>query len=262
MKNKQKTFKTLVGEIFNKKFHSVFVAILGPNQSGKTALALYIMELLYAMGIYEVFAGNVIFDSEPPFPYTYIDNLPDLKRFCQSQKKRVLFLGDELGSWAPKDQPWLNVEFIRELQQVRKYKLSFLGCAIARVDSRILNEKHFHGYFEKPSKIRQDIAIYYDWLKNRRAKVYNIPNTTIAYDTYQSAMFYMEGKQQSEIPLSPEHEIVKKYLELGSWKAAGIHQQEGKRAIVKVLQFHFKNCLTQKLPGKETETVTESQTAS
>ena len=57
-----------------------------------------------------------------------------------------------MGDWAPRDQPWLNVKFIKELQQVRKYGLSFLGSGISRIDARILNEKHFHGYFEKVSK--------------------------------------------------------------------------------------------------------------
>ena len=45
------------------------------------------------------------------------------------------------------------------------------------------------------------------------------------------------------VPLNPEHKIVKEYLKHGSWKAADIHPQEGKRAVSKVLEYHMKYCL-------------------
>jgi hypothetical protein len=44
-------------------------------------------------------------------------------------------------------------------------------------------------------------------------------------------------------PLNPEHEIVRKYLECGSWKETGIHQQIGKHAVFKVLQYHLNHCV-------------------
>jgi len=45
------------------------------------------------------------------------------------------------------------------------------------------------------------------------------------------------------VPLNPEHEIVKKYLEHESWKKVGVYRQEGKRAVLKVLRFHMSHCL-------------------
>jgi hypothetical protein len=50
-------------------------------------------------------------------------------------------------------------------------------------------------------------------------------------------------KEGATIPLNPEHEIVKKYLEHGSWKKAGVYTQEGKRALQKVLRFHYNHCI-------------------
>ena len=159
--------------------------------------------------------------------------------------KRYFFLASERGDWAPKDQPWLNVKFIKELQQVRKYGLSFLGDAIDRVDSRILNEKHFHGFFEKVNKAKPQFAVYYDWFNGNKVKLKNIPKTKIKFNTWYSASFYMEPQVASDaiVPLNPEHKIVLKYLDAGSWKAAGVHPQEGKRAINKVLRFHLSKCL-------------------
>jgi len=159
--------------------------------------------------------------------------------------KRYFFLGSEMGDWAPKDQFWLNVKFIKELQQVRKYGLNFLGDGIDRIDARILNEKHFHGYFEKVNKARPQIAVYNDWFNRKKVKIYDIPRTSIGFNTWYSANFYMEPQlpDNAVVPLNPEHEIVKKYLEHGSWKKAGVHPQEGKNAVQKVLRFHLTHCL-------------------
>ena len=58
----------------------------------------------------------------------------------------------------------------------------------------------------------------------------------------------------TRIVLSPEHEIVKKYLECGSWKLADIHPQAGKRAIAKVLDHHFRHCLHETEQKEQTTT--------
>ena len=240
-----------IKEIYNKKFQSVWTCTLGPNQSGKTDFNLYQMERLHALGLGDAFGSNMPLKAK--FDIDFIEDFQSLKRRCQMLNpdpkkhgiKRYFFLGSEMGDWAPKDQPWLNVAFIKELQQVRKYGLSFLGDAIDRVDSRILNEKHFHGFFQKVNKAKPQYAIYYDWYNRKKFKLYDIPRTSIDFDTWYSAAFFMEPqlKEGAIIPLNPEHEIVKKYLESGSWKKTGIDTKKGKRAVEKVLRFHLTKCL-------------------
>jgi len=44
------------------------------------------------------------------------------------------------------------------------------------------------------------------------------------------------------ISLNPEHGIVKKYLESGNWKKAGIRPQIGKHAVFETLQYHMTCC--------------------
>ncbi|GAH36521.1 unnamed protein product, partial [marine sediment metagenome] len=109
----------------------------------------------------------------------------------------------------------------------------------------ILNEKHFHGYFEKVNKARPQFAIYNDWFNRRKVKIYDISRTRIGFNTWYSANFFMEPqiKDGATVPLNEEHEIVKKYLDHGSWKKAGVYTQEGKRALQKVLRFHYTHCL-------------------
>lgn len=211
------------------------------------------MERIHALGLGDAFGANIP-DLKADFDIDFIEDFQTLKQRCQMLNpnpekqglKRYFFLGSEMGDWAPKDQPWLNVKFIKELQQVRKYGLSFLGDAIARVDSRILNEKHFHGYFEKLSKANPTVAIYHDWFNQRRTTIVNIPRTSIGFNTWHSASFFMEPQNPdvAHIPLNREHEIVKKYLESESWKKAGIDTQTGRRAVFAVLQYHMDHCLS------------------
>ena len=262
------TLDDLIKRIYNKKFQSVFTCTLGANQSGKTDWNLYQMERLHALGLGDGFGANIP-DLETDFKIDFIEDFETLKKHCQMINpdperygiKRYFFLGSEMGDWAPKDQPWLNVKFIKELQQVRKYGLSFLGDAIDRVDSRILNEKHFHGYFEKINKARPQIAVYIDWFNRRKVKIYDIPRTSIDFNTWYSANFYMEPqvKDGTVLPLNPEHEIVFKYLDLGSWKKVGISTQEGKRAVLKVLRFHRTYCLHELAEEKDVSAPIETE---
>jgi len=253
--------------IYNRKYQSVWTCTLGQNQSGKTEWNLYQMERIHALGLGDAFGANMPLEAD--FEIDFIEDFQTLKKRCQMLNpdpkrhgiKKYFFLGSEMGDWAPKDQPWLNVKFIKELQQVRKYGLSFLGDGIARIDSRILNEKHFHGYFEKISKANPKVAVYTDWFNNRRTQIYNIPRTSIGFDTWYSANFYMEPqlKEGAIIPLNPEHEIVKKYLDTGSWKKTGISTQEGKRAVQKVLRFHLAHCLQELAEEKQDSTPIKSE---
>jgi len=246
------TLDDFIKRTYKKKYQSVWTATLGPNQSGKTDWNLYQMERLHTLGLADGFGSNIP-DLEASFDIDFIEDFATLKKHCQMLNpdperygiKRYFFLGSEMGDWAPKDQPWLNVKFIKELQQVRKYGLSFLGDAITRVDSRILNEKHFHGYFEKINKAKPQLAVYYDWFNGKKVKLYDIPRTSIGFNTWYSANFFMDPQMPSDavVPLNPEHKIIAKYLEYGSWKSAGIHPQEGKRALSKVLRFHMTHCL-------------------
>lgn len=225
--------------------------VLGKKQSGKTDFILYMMEILYELGLMDAFGSNM--PMEAPFHVDFIEDFETLEKTCRMLNpnpnkkglKKYFFFGSEMGKWLPKDQAWRNTSFIENLQTVRKYGLNWAGDAISRVDSRVLNEIHFDGCFKKLSPANPKIAYYEDWETDERTYLYDIPRTKIKFDTFYSANFYMKPQieENKSIPLNPEHEIVKKYLECGSWDKAGIHRQEGKRAIEKVLKFHLDNCL-------------------
>ena len=49
--------------------------------------------------------------------------------------------------------------------------------------------------------------------------------------------------ESNMMPLSPEHKIIKKYLECGSWQKAGTRPHIGKRTVQKILEFHMAHCV-------------------
>ncbi len=240
-----------VKELYRRKHQSVFNAVLGPNQSGKTDFCLLLMEKIHKLDLADAFGSNMPMKAE--FEVDYIEDFQILKKTCRMLNpdpdkrglKKYLYFGSEMGKWLPKDQAWRNVKFIEELQTVRKYGLNFLGDGIDRIDERALSKSHFHGVFYKLGKQNQKTAIYNDWLYGRTTTLVKIPRTSIKFDTFHSANFYMEpqGLDGKRIPLNPEHQIVKKYVETGSWKKVGVSTQEGKRAILKVLKLHLSSCL-------------------
>ena len=209
------------------------------------------MEILHKLKLMDAFGSNM--PIEAPFEVDFIEDFQTLKKRCQMLNpnpntrgiKRYFYFGSEMGKWLPKDQAWRNVNFIEELQTIRKYGLTFAGDAIDRVDSRVLNETHFDGCFTKYNPKNPTVAYYEDWITGERTHLKKIPRTSIKFDTFYSANFYMEPQtpETLKIPLSPQHEIVKKYLKEGSWTKAGVHRQEGKRAVMEVLEFHLTNCL-------------------
>ena len=211
------------------------------------------------LGLGDAFGSNIpdldTSKCTEPFEIDFIEDFQTLRKRCEMLNpdpekhgiKRYFFLADEMGDWAPKDMAWLNVKFIKELQQVRKYGLSVLASGIDRIDSRILNEKHFHGYYEKVSKANPTIAIYYDWFNRRMPKLHGIPRTKIKFNTWHSASFFMEPQipmGDSIVPLNPEHKMIIKYLDSGaSWDKTEYQRTQGKRAVDKVLRYHLKHCL-------------------
>lgn len=245
------SFNDFIKEIYGKN-QSVFTCVLGANETGKTDFNLLQLERLHDLGIAKHFASNMK-SVKADFEILFIEDFETLENHCRMINptpkkhglKKIIFFGSEIGKWMPRDQAWKNVDFIEKLQTVRKYGLSMLTDAIDRVDGRVLSPRFFRGDFEKPYKDNKKFAIFTDYTNGRQYQFRDIPKTRIDYDTYETANFYMKPQvpENAIVPLNPQHEIVKKYLETPSWKKLGIHAQEGKRAVIEVLTYHMENCL-------------------
>ena len=262
------TFNSFIKHIYGNN-ESVFTCVVGENETGKTDFNLLQMERIHELGLAKGFGSNMK-SVKAAFEIDLIEDFETLEQTCRMLNpnpkkyglKKYFFFGSEIGKWAPRDQAWKNVEFIEKLQTVRKFGLSMLTDAIDRVDGRVLSKRFFAGLFEKPSKSNKKFAVYEDWGNGQTFQFKDIPKTRIEYDTYETANFYMKPQvpEDAIIPLNPQHQIVKKYLDSGSWKKADIHPQEGKRAISAVLDYHMKHCLHSIQEPVETKAVSEAVT--
>ncbi len=260
------SFNGFIKHLYGKN-ESVSTCVLGPNESGKTNFNLLQMERIHDLGIGHRFGSNMK-DVKADFPIDFIQDFETLKKTCQMLNpnpkkyglKKYFFFGSEIGKWAARDTAWLNTDLIGELQTVRKIGLSLLTDAIDRVDARVLSPAFFAGEFAKPFKSNKKFATWRDYATGQEYTFKDIPKTRIEFDTYETANFYMKAQvpENIRIPLNPEHEIVKTYLASGkSWKKAGIHPQEGKRARDKVLEYHMERCLCSIQEGDTPKEVSE-----
>lgn len=248
------SLENLVKRIFAKKKQSVWIAVSGRKQSGKTNFVLRLFEILFKLNLFDGFGSNVK-TLKAPFEIDFIQDFETLKSRCEMLNpnpakhgiKRYLYFGSEMGKWLPRDQPWKNIEFIEELQLVRKIGLNWIGDFIDRVDERVINATHFDGEFKKVSIMQPDIAIYTNYQTDYSIEITGIKPTTLSYDTWESCNFYMKPQtEERELFLNPDHQIVKEYIDCGfSISKTGRHSQEVKRARDRVLEYYFSHYVYQ-----------------
>jgi len=229
-------FLAFIKHIFIRQLSS-FLIVFGRRQSGKTDFALFIAECLYHLGIVKHIATNIkTFDSH--IPIDHVISLQHLKSWCIEKKGRKLFVFDEVGKALRRRTPMasLSVKLIDELQILRKHKLSILAITPNEkyIDRVALGSDILDGYFEKPDFKNQKIALYIDFLESYAHTFFDIPATTIGFDTYDSAPFtefskekpkfkdedtakiwdWANGKKISELGLARTqfHRILKKFL--------------------------------------------------
>ena len=188
--------------LFNRQM-STFLTVLGRRETGKTNWSLIILEILYYSLGFKHFATNIDILNDCGIGILHIDNLDALKEWCKSNRGRKLFIFDEIGRTVKRRSPMssLNVKLISELQILRKYKLSIIACTIDAkyVDNAILGSDILDGSFVKPYRYdnprkNQRIALYHDLLKNVNKTIDSIPPTTIAFDTWGTAIFTEHGE--------------------------------------------------------------------
>lgn len=231
---------------------STFTCVTGPNGSGKTEFNLLMLERIHDLGIGHRFGSNMpIPDAlKPEFEMDFIEDFETLEETCKilnpnpdrGKLKKYFFFLSELGKFVPKDQAWKkdNIEFIEELQTVRKVGLSMLSDGIDRIDARVLSPHFFNGEFKKPFATNPRFAKYEDYRTGRITTFKDLPKCKMWFNTYYSANFYMKRNAKvSGIALDASEQIVKDYMDSGSWKKAGVTTQQGKRELFKILHRYY-----------------------
>ena len=187
----RKNFLAFIKHLFIRQI-SNFVIILGRRGSGKTDFALLVAETLYQLGIIKHVGTNIkIYESR--FPIAEVTNLLDLRHWAINEKGQKLFIFDEVGKAFRRRTPMssLNIHIIDQFQILRKYKLSIIAITVNEkfIDSGVLGSDMLDGYFEKVNFKNPKIGIYHDNLENFYKELYDIPRTTVKFDTWDSAPF-------------------------------------------------------------------------
>jgi len=226
---------------------SVFFIIFGRRGTGKTDFSLLLCEILYSLGIIQHFATNIkIYDS--PFPIEHINNLEDLTLWAETHSGRKMFVLDEAGRSMARRTPMskMNVEILKKLQIIRKYKLSlqFVTPNEAYIDSATLSSDILDGVFLKPNFKNQKILLYVDKLEGFRLNINRIPPTSIKFDTWDSADFTLKRNIINPLFSDQEHALLWRWANGETLKEIDVHPEAFRRMNRKFLKEHLKNHIT------------------
>ena len=226
---------------------SVFVIIFGRRGTGKTDFSLLLCEILHDLGIVQHFATNIkIYDS--PFKIERVDNLEDLTLWAETLSGRKMFILDEAGRSVARRTPMskMNVEIIKKLQIIRKYKLSlqFVTPNEKYVDSAALGSDVLDGVFLKPNFRNQKILLYVDKLEGFNLSIYGIPPTSIKFDTWDSADFTLKRIIVNPLFSDKDHALLWRWANGETLKEIDVHPEAFRRINRKFLREHLKNHIT------------------
>lgn len=218
---------------------AALLIIFGRRETGKTDLALLIMEIVHELGLSQFFAANVPIEN-PPFEIKYLNNLEDLRFWCKDTHGRHFFLLDEIGKAMKRRSPMssLNLQLIDDLQTLRKDKLNIIATTVNEkyVDQTALGDDVLDGVFRKENPFNQKVADYQDYLEDYFKSYSDLPRTSLKFNTWDRGRF-------TEHPIGRKLCFKDKDLQLLSeWsngktiKDLGIHPQEINRIARKFIK--------------------------
>lgn len=229
-------------EILSNLFHSrpsTCLLIMGRRDTGKTDMSLLIAETIYNKGILDHIATNIkihnaSFEIEP------INYLDDLQAWCKEVKGKKLYILDEAGKSVRRRTPMskLNIQFIDNLQILRKYKLSLILIAPNEryLDSVTLGSDVLDAQIIKPYYKNRKVALYEDLLENYKIWFSNIPATSINFDTWDIAPF---GKSNPEMKFrfkEGEKQLIWEWVNGKTYRELGVHNMKINRLLKKYLK--------------------------
>jgi hypothetical protein len=213
--------------------------IVGRRGTGKTSKMLSAMEILNQYGIIKNFATNTrVIKSD--FPIEEVTNLDDLKSWAKNRTGKKLFGFDEIGGALARRTPMcsLNIQLLKEFQRIRKYKMSTIANTISEeyVDNAILGEQILDGVMRCPNWNNPKIALYDDFLENFSRNFCGIRNTSIDFDTWDSAPFEEHGKTFKPKFKDRELQVCWDWSHDKTAKDLGLHSMQLNRIIKKFVK--------------------------
>lgn len=216
--------------------------IFGRRGSGKTDFALLVAEILHKYGVIKEVATNIkIYTSS--FIIERIDNLEDLEEWASSTTGRKLFILDEAGKTLRRRTPMskVNVQWLDDLQILRKYRLSLIMVVPAEkyIDSATLGSDVLDAVVVKPNFKNPKIALYEDKLEETSARLWDVPRTSIKFDTWDIALFKRASSKEKPKFKTKELQKLWKWSNGVSHKELDLHPMQINRLARKFVRYHL-----------------------
>jgi len=230
------------------------IFIEGKKGSGKTNIAILLLELCREYGLRTRFASNIEIYEKPPedeekrksyVPIEYINNYPDLEKWLKEKKGRKLYVLDEAGKHMPRLRfmSTQNVKIMQTVQLVRHYDggLILIAPSSKLVDSNFMNTDLLDARIRKlgNKKRTKKIAKVIDIYNGNVYFLYDLPKTSIKHNSKTDAIFTMEKKVDLKtLPWCCQ--VSRLYAKTGSYKIVAnnlnIHPEQVKREVLKHLK--------------------------
>lgn len=192
-------YRQILKKIFDHE--AIIIVIKGYWKTGKTNVGLRLIEDLIEIGIIKIAGTNI--KIRPTETLKYIEDFPTLRKFHYDdpiRPKPKVFVFDEAGKLAVRRGAMrrMNVEFMKFIPELSKGKMKLIVITQSEnLTDSIFTETEFTRATIETHKTKEfgySISIKSEMLDKPIYFVNRFPKTTIDYEPYQSAEFFMEPR--------------------------------------------------------------------
>ena len=246
-------FRYLMEELF--RYPAPILIVEGRMGTGKTDFALFLAENLLYWGIVDEVATNIKVQHEK---FRHISSLAELEAWLKSSKSRKLFILDEAALYVDARNPLsaMNRKFRHFVFLLRKFNAKLIAIAQRSVDMESAVRELCLATITKLSK---KYAVITSDLLSEPVELFNIPKTTIKFDTYDIAEFRLFAGAESDD--SEEARIFELYRQLKSYQKVAEFLGEGwTKSKVREYVLRYIHRHAGEIPSKEESEKKENET--
>jgi len=229
---------------------AIIVVVKGFWKTGKTNVALLIMETLLELGIIELFATNI--KIKPTENIKYICDLVSLKEFHYDDPdnpKHKGFIFDEAGKLAIRRGAMRreNVEWMRFIPELSKGRMKLIVVTQAEflTDSMFVETEFTRAFITtyKHERHGYSISIESELLDDPYIFINKVPKCKTEYSAYASAEWFLEQQSTLEAKSYICCEIAKMYAvdKMSTTKIANEKGYKSREPIIRFIKRHIRH---------------------
>ena len=252
-------FRYLMEELF--RYPAPIIIIEGRMGTGKTDFALFLAENLLYWNIIDEVATNIRVQHEK---FRHISSLAELEAWLKSSKSRKLFILDEAALYVDARNPLsaMNRKFRHFVFLLRKFNAKLIAIAQRSIDMESAVRELCLATITKLSK---KYAVITSDLLSEPVELFNIPKTTVKFDTYDIAEFRLfagaEADDSEEARIFELYRQLKSYQKVAEFLGEGWTKSKVREYVLRYIQRHAGELPSEepKEESKENETFEQGE---